>query len=61
MIVRTFAPLPSGCQCAALFLPLPASLAAVPFVQGHRKKEGVDTDAQTQALHLNHVEPWNAG
>lgn len=39
MIVGTFAPLPSGCQCAAFFLPPPASLAAVPSVSGHREKE----------------------
>lgn len=39
MIVGTFAPLPSGCQCTALFLPPAASLAAVPSVSGHREKE----------------------
>lgn len=51
MIVHNFARLPSGCQCTELFPPPAASLAVVPSVSGHRQKEGIHIDMQTQSLH----------
>lgn len=51
MIVDTFAPLPSGCQCTASFLPPAASLAVVPSVSDR----GGQTRTQTWSLHQSCV------